>query len=154
MGSSPRVWGQVECLHSICKDSRIIPTRMGTSIYRIIFCRNRRDHPHAYGDKVGAYNFVMKWLGSSPRVWGQGYQLFPVYRLMRIIPTRMGTRPTGSGIPPGERDHPHAYGDKHLKGVTCFGTRGSSPRVWGQETFCPIISFTTGIIPTRMGTSL
>ena len=125
---------------------------MGTSIYRIIFCRNRRDHPHAYGDKVGAYNFVMKWLGSSPRVWGQGYQLFPVYRLMRIIPTRMGTRDFLPDNIFHNWDHPHAYGDKSIGIPVQFSGAGSSPRVWGQDVIGVLYDRWAGIIPTRMGT--
>ena len=51
-GSSPRVWGQVVCL--LCRQtrSRIIPTRVGTSLK---VPNNRipsRDHPHACGDKL------------------------------------------------------------------------------------------------------
>ena len=49
------------------------------------------DHPHAYGDKLFAFLNSSKYLGSSPRVWGQVTIRViddPVYR---IIPTRMGT---------------------------------------------------------------
>ncbi len=51
-GSSPRVWGQESVLENCNCLLGIIPTRMGTSVYRVIFCRNRWDHPHAYGDKT------------------------------------------------------------------------------------------------------
>ena len=50
-GSSPRVWGQVRAINSPLDIERIIPTRMGTSKQRYRNCHNRRDHPHAYGDK-------------------------------------------------------------------------------------------------------
>ena len=50
-GSSPRVWGQ-DLVSSSGKDlSRIIPTRMGTSIPEEIIFVTGGDHPHAYGDK-------------------------------------------------------------------------------------------------------
>ena len=71
LGSSPRVWGQVQTNGGYTQLWRIIPTRMGT---RKIFPRssyNNRDHPHAYGDKCFHslnFHFVP---GSSPRVWGQ-----------------------------------------------------------------------------------
>ena len=54
VGSSPRVWGQVDTFNSIIIIKRIIPTRMGTSRLQRIFTVFRRDHPHAYGDKLSA----------------------------------------------------------------------------------------------------
>ena len=50
-GSSPRVWGQAKDGATVVVSNGIIPTRMGTSKQRYRNCHNRRDHPHAYGDK-------------------------------------------------------------------------------------------------------
>ena len=51
VGSSPRVWGQVDTFNSIIIIKRIIPTRMGTSLSLFHGHNTFRDHPHAYGDK-------------------------------------------------------------------------------------------------------
>ena len=51
LGSSPRVWGQVDTGNVNKGSQRIIPTRMGTSPDKQIICRFAQDHPHAYGDK-------------------------------------------------------------------------------------------------------
>ena len=51
------------------------------------------------------------------------------------------------------KDHPHACGDKHYSFSTVTARLGSSPRVWGQENYSPEKAETTGIIPTRVGTS-
>ena len=51
VGSSPRVWGQVERFQSLDKPLRIIPTRMGTSVWVMVLRFVMMDHPHAYGDK-------------------------------------------------------------------------------------------------------
>ena len=51
-GSSPRVWGQDEFVKVGDTITRIIPTRMGTSTERHLYCRCTQDHPHAYGDKT------------------------------------------------------------------------------------------------------
>ena len=52
IGSSPRVWGQVTPASARELSVRIIPTRMGTSYSCIGKRVKRKDHPHAYGDKL------------------------------------------------------------------------------------------------------
>ena len=49
-------------------------------------------------------------------------------------------------------DHPHAYGDKLTAAPQPVRVKGSSPRVWGQDSDKATVSSTGGIIPTRMGT--
>ena len=49
------------------------------------------DHPHAYGDKLTSMASALKFLGSSPRVWGQVNMDTSTIVQIRIIPTRMGT---------------------------------------------------------------
>ena len=92
VGSSPRVWGQVDTFNSIIIIKRIIPTRMGTSRLQRIFTVFRRDHPHAYGDKMTLFTPLTITQGSSPRVWGQAYYGGGRCQCLGIIPTRMGTR--------------------------------------------------------------
>ena len=112
VGSSPRVWGQEYWRLTLRQLSGIIPTRMGTSqAYRQLRLA-RQDHPHAYGDKLSGASATRIVLGSSPRVWGQVWALFPAFWYLRIIPTRMGTRPRCLLPWSKTRDHPHAYGDK------------------------------------------
>ena len=131
-GSSPRVWGQVDKQIRDVATTGIIPTRMGTSQHLaspIISagiiptrmgtrcnhrrCGNRRrDHPHAYGDKLITIIKQIIERGSSPRVWGQVINTYGDTFYAGIIPTRMGTsRACRSGAPVAQ-DHPHAYGDK------------------------------------------
>ena len=47
----------------------------------------------------------------------------------------MGTRFKAFAIFRGKKDHPHAYGDKFFALYYIHPTAGSSPRVWGQETW-------------------
>ena len=90
------------------------------------------DHPHAYGDKdTYGYN-PDRHIGSSPRVWGQAMYNDMLATGKRIIPTRMGTRFCTEKVRVEERDHPHAYGDKHSNFYQRHISAGSSPRVWGQ----------------------
>ena len=91
IGSSPRVWGQAEGVPSRFIVYRIIPTRVGTSIYRVQVGAYEKDHPHACGDKKKLSPVGHRHLGSSPRVWGQVDADFTVDLSDRIIPTRVGT---------------------------------------------------------------
>ena len=52
VGSSPRVWGQVNRVPISSISTRIIPTRMGTSLFTCNYIGVHKDHPHAYGDKI------------------------------------------------------------------------------------------------------
>ena len=91
-GSSPRVWGQAETTSPSAMAIRIIPTRMGTSMFSFLILLSHKDHPHAYGDKYGGTVSEFSGFGSSPRVWGQVFPVKPPVTKTRIIPTRMGTR--------------------------------------------------------------
>ena len=90
------------------------PTRVGTS--HLLYHRHfqRKDHPHAYGDKLPTASITAPFSGSSPRVWGQALQLYNRYGEVRIIPTRMGTRLISSPATASADNHPHAYGDKSI----------------------------------------
>ena len=91
LGSSPRVWGQVLSTINKLVELRIIPTRVGTSLFFYILSYNSRDHPHACGDKSLSLTFFLYSNGSSPRVWGQVTDEPNPDSGERIIPTRVGT---------------------------------------------------------------
>ena len=65
---------------------------MGTSGAGVLKDRLRKDHPHAYGDKLLEPYQVHPVKGSSPRVWGQAPMIPSASGVSGIIPTRMGTR--------------------------------------------------------------
>ena len=153
-GSSPRVWGQ-ESLHNLnFRSRRIIPTRMGTRKIAKEATDHGMDHPHAYGDKRCFGKEARRVRGSSPRVWGQAALIATYTVQRRIIPTRMGTSLLLLPCARVVKDHPHAYGDKCIFLLEKSVSVGSSPRVWGQVMQRAGNSLFTGIIPTRMGTSL
>ena len=87
-------------------------------------------------------------------MWGQ--EKGKSFKLSRkgIIPTRVGTSTSTLKPLTQKMDHPHACGDKSLIPFRCADYHGSSPRVWGQELQLQSLSSHTGIIPTRVGTSL
>ena len=91
-GSSPRVWGQAAQTGDRGPHYRIIPTRVGTSLWCNPCTSRLQDHPHACGDKGLAELAELAEEGSSPRVWGQAIHICAELALKRIIPTRVGTR--------------------------------------------------------------
>ena len=111
-GSSPRVWGQVIFEASEIRRARIIPTRVGTRTYAEQLAAQKKDHPHACGDKLIKKVKSANPKGSSPRVWGQVITLQPFTPAIRIIPTRVGTRAKRLILRFVLGDHPHACGDK------------------------------------------
>ena len=112
-----------------------------------------QDHPHACGDKRLLNAFEHQFIGSSPRVWGQGIRIYESMFTSRIIPTRVGTSRATVTVREKERDHPHACGDKLMLGAGSAQKMGSSPRVWGQVSVLFDSQFFSRIIPTRVGTS-
>ena len=152
MGSSPRVWGQVERRAKVFVDIRIIPTRVGTSYVCKQNEGTQQDHPHACGDKLFLTQYQRQQIGSSPRVWGQDAKYSVCCPSVRIIPTRVGTSKHTITLVNGNKDHPHACGDKELfKGDENYH-EGSSPRVWGQDANTIRSIGNVRIIPTRVGT--
>ena len=85
------MWGQGASITVVVTPSRIIPTRVGTSIPIFPAFLRWQDHPHACGDKGHRRRSKIAIVGSSPRVWGQVAKLFAEQGGERIIPTRVGT---------------------------------------------------------------
>ena len=138
-------------LFNIARVSGIIPTRVGTrekgKSYETVF----KDHPHACGDKGTIYYLPDSSVGSSPRVWGQDlYSIVTLY-LLRIIPTRVGTRLRDDAMQQLAEDHPHACGDKYVSPCSSIHSPGSSPRVWGQDNLQIISKAKRGDHPHACG---
>ena len=146
------MWGQVVSNLLSSTALRIIPTRVGTSDTSEKIKGEFEDHPHACGDKSDVPLYYQRYLGSSPRVWGQDLRAFAPCRALRIIPTRVGTSYHGRGYKGSKRDHPHACGDKKQGKTHRKRSGGSSPRVWGQAAIHFITKKPGRIIPTRVGT--
>ena len=146
------MWGQVRSIYLRSVRERIIPTRVGTSRLQKPHLRQGMDHPHACGDKGHRSGRRCKHGGSSPRVWGQVSGVIVDSVRNRIIPTRVGTRLFCQALRCTRQNHPHACGDKTICTAYPSKSRGSSPRVWGQDTSACDRGFFAGIIPTRVGT--
>ena len=146
------MWGQVYCFCSWHNIDGIIPTRVGTRRVRAVLRLQQGDHPHACGDKCSLPPNDNPCLGSSPRVWGQDVIFVAFCYIIRIIPTRVGTRLLKQWGCGNWKDHPHACGDKKALRSFIPLLLGSSPRVWGQATQDTLTEHICRIIPTRVGT--
>ena len=147
------MWGQECKREDIPLLARIIPTRVGTSVIVFIPLEKFRIIPTRVGTRYACIQISLYTPGSSPRVWGQDYDNSADLDNDRIIPTRVGTRVKNKLKTTADADHPHACGDKTMKKTSQRKSRGSSPRVWGQELNEVIDSTNGRIIPTRVGTS-
>ena len=147
------MWGQDIAVICVSCAERIIPTRVGTRFAFLLCLTACQDHPHACGDKSYRYSRLSCLTGSSPRVWGQDIKNIRCSQIIRIIPTRVGTRPSAICTPTCVWDHPHACGDKNTLRFRTGFVAGSSPRVWGQDVSVTADGTISGIIPTRVGTS-
>ena len=148
------MWGQATIRKRKKTDTRIIPTRVGTSCKLTSTPQGIQDHPHACGDKQRAALRAPLEQGSSPRVWGQDMLLDFIQSSLRIIPTRVGTSQAYNRQTGQMRDHPHACGDKISRTYSSGSVVGSSPRVWGQVSIVNCLFKLLRIIPTRVGTSI
>ncbi len=66
---------------------------------------------------------------------------------------RVGTSGGATSIMGASGDHPHACGDKVFGMPSCVKASGSSPCVWGQDSFTSDTPQGSWIIPMRVGTS-
>ena len=153
-GSSPHAWGP-RLLHGPRQAHEgIIPTRVGTTTPRRTRRGWRRDHPHTRGDHLFGFDDISSMEGSSPHAWGPPELRLPVHARRGIIPTRVGTTPKARRCAVPCRDHPHTRGDHATFASEGIAARGSSPHAWGPHDISGQGAGHSGIIPTRVGTTL
>ena len=70
-GPSPRGWGERLSPCRSVRAARTIPTRVGRTRRDHFEARTAADHPHARGENIGNPGAVWRWIGPSPRAWGE-----------------------------------------------------------------------------------
>ena len=108
-------------------------------------------HPHACGERRAAVYDGLVIIGSSPRLWGTATRTDLARLSKRFIPT-----PVGNGVCPITRQamwpvHPHACGERHMIIEHFQRDTGSSPRLWGTESFHLSKMMYGRFIPTPVG---
>ena len=130
-----------------------IPTRVGTTDPNYAVPMMTREHPHASGDNPKWKRYVMLLLGTSPREWGQLAVCDSLAGRLGNIPTRVGTTYSHGESPPTAWEHPHASGDNTQTLRAGSSSSGTSPREWGQRKMSTLCRYSSGNIPTRVGTT-
>ena len=69
-GSSPRLWGTPDCVYTIFRQNRFIPTLVGNANANNLFPDVTAVHPHACGERCICCGRPLGKNGSSPRLWG------------------------------------------------------------------------------------
>ena len=150
-GSSPRMWGTGKNRSSSCKLLRFIPTHVGNGAAGAHRRRGAVVHPHACGERLTKYCCGVSSVGSSPRMWGTvGQHGFPVL-IRRFIPTHVGNGARSLMRIGRLTVHPHACGERPLRGLEIKMADGSSPRMWGTGHSVPLRSSLLRFIPTHVG---
>ena len=153
-GSSPRPWGTLVVVVVVVLVVRFIPTPVGNAGFVVSVVSVWSVHPHARGERSGAVVSDRYEGGSSPRPWGTLHITTPTETRSRFIPTPVGNARSGCGRCVGRTVHPHARGERRVRGFGGIRLVGSSPRPWG--TRIPKLAFFTPsrFIPTPVGNAL
>ena len=145
------MWGTQYIPYPYRHPIRIIPTRVGNTIFVFLKISMMLDHPHACGEHLELSDLLGMYTGSSPRVWGT-LETKPEQTVQtRIIPTRVGNTYLSNKRFSKNKDHPHACGEHCAACLSLMENAGSSPRVWGTRYQRRLRLRSRRIIPTRVG---
>ena len=152
-GSSPRVWGARCTARKGRFPGRLIPTCVGSTFLLASSLPAVAAHPHVCGEHTLCLPLFGLLVGSSPRVWGARSLPPNLLRLVRLIPTCVGSTLTCTSGGAAPTAHPHVCGE-HIGPVSPQRrVRGSSPRVWGAQLW-GCAGLTGGrLIPTCVGST-
>ena len=132
-GSPPRVRGKVSVPASCPGGRRITPAHAGKSQLARARLPADRDHPRACGEKRKKFCFVLRYLGSPPRMRGKAQGPVQVQASARITPACAG---------------------KSLRSaISCLLVVGSPPRMWGKAVSPARKHRPAGITPAYAGKS-
>ena len=90
-GSPPRAWGQWGRSVMVGFLVRFTPTGVGTITSDTQNDRRSTVHPHGRGDNAALCFFIMAYVGSPPRAWGQCHAGLAPDAQLRFTPTGVGT---------------------------------------------------------------
>ena len=152
-GSSPRVRGEDSSFVIVWSPLGIIPAGAGRSSEVVAAAAAFGDHPRGCGEKPTCASGIIRVLGSSPRVRGEGVVNHGSVSSLGIIPAGAGRSTSSRRATPRFGDHPRGCGEKLRGRRGGGGLRGSSPRVRGEAHLHRSAEGGVGIIPAGAGRS-
>ena len=150
-GSSPRVRGEGSMSAAMTRWRGIIPAGAGRSNHVHFWIPFVGDHPRGCGEKSMSCWAGRPGTGSSPRVRGEGGQLFERTLQPGIIPAGAGRSFCSASWVAWTWDHPRGCGEKHTFYRAGRPRKGSSPRVRGEGVRVTGVGARPGIIPAGAG---
>ena len=154
VGSPPRGRGKAQFGNCPYCHERITPAWAGKSVYGIIPCADKGDHPRVGGEKLLSVTTIRSFLGSPPRGRGKVYQLFRMGYCVGITPAWAGKRSALVWVCAKPWDHPRVGGEK-TKLILLFRFRlGSPPRWRGKVAGFSVVVPPAGITPAWAGKSI
>src|SRR2546425_412416 len=97
---------------------------------------------------------TIRIVGSSPHAWGTQACTWPLYWLLRFIPTCVGNTWTPGTAKLHNSVHPHMRGEHSSLFLCATYTIGSSPHAWGTHPYADGNGYTSRFIPTCVGNTL
>ena len=131
-GTSPRLWGDSQSPRQSPPEIRYIPTLVGRLMILQASHLLSPVHPHACGEICAWGNRFCRYIGTSPRLWGDciGHSDKTVWG--RYIPTLVGRFIGTTVISLTLSVHPHACGEIGGYWNVVGYIFGTSPRLWGD----------------------
>ena len=111
LGSSPRVWGAPRHQLQGIRNTRLIPTCVGSTGTPGRTAPQHPAHPHVCGEHLKSPLADLSQTGSSPRVWGAPIERLPGRHERRLIPTCVGSTRPRLRFRPKSSAHPHVCGE-------------------------------------------
>ena len=148
------MWGTRRPSRSGRGSDRFIPTHVGNSPALPAFEDHHLVHPHACGELVVDDDYLALPCGSSPRMWGTLECVIEKIFPGRFIPTHVGNSSRSPRCLVQKPVHPHACGELFSLPLSCIGTGGSSPRMWGTQLADGAMTHGRRFIPTHVGNSI
>ena len=108
-------------------------------------------HPHSRGEHTFFGLLRGNLCGSSPLAWGALPALTNKERILRFIPTRVGSIVFDDAGAPVNAVHPHSRGEHAMAFQQTMPGRGSSPLAWGAFLCMAGGKSRNRFIPTRVG---
>ena len=137
LGSSPRLRGTQNGVHTARGFIGIIPALAGNTTAMSHSRTCPRDHPRACGEHPESFVPLLFFLGSSPRLRGTREIRVLADVVTGIIPALAGNTDSHSRGLSRKRDHPRACGEHNKAIVDLNQNGGSSPRLRGTQSGYP-----------------
>ena len=115
LGSSPRVWGALNCVVDAVQAGRLIPTCVGSTPQHPTTAAHAPAHPHVCGEHRIRYRRCPPTGGSSPRVWGALLAWLAGEEWVRLIPTCVGSTTHPKIASTRKAAHPHVCGEHPVR---------------------------------------